>query len=328
MMPTGPGTDIRSEQERATSLPLSPSGRQFEIGFGTQRATIVEVGAGIRALRNGQRDVLHPYAVDEMSDGAHGAPLIPWPNRLRDGRYHFDGADYQLALTEPEKHNAIHGLLRWRPWRPVSHEADRVIMVTTLHPMQGYPFTLDVEIDYHLGLAGLTVRTTAANIGDRPRPTAAANIRYLSPGSGEIDACTLTFDAASRILTDAERQLPTGVEPIEGTAYDFRGGRTVGDLRIDYAFADLGRDEDGRAWVGLRGADGDTAWLWVDETYPIVEIYTADTLAADRRRRGLGVEPMTCPPDAFASGEGVLRLEPGQSVTTTWGAFLAAAGSS
>ena len=52
-----------------------------------------------------------------MCDGAHGAPLIPWPNRLADGRYSFGGTEYQLALTEPENRNAIHGLLRWRNWR-------------------------------------------------------------------------------------------------------------------------------------------------------------------------------------------------------------------
>ncbi|HET9170371.1 MAG TPA: hypothetical protein VFN97_13085 [Actinospica sp.] len=98
--------------------PAAPSGRQFQIAFGDQRATVVEVGGGIRAYRDGQRDVLHPYAVDAMADGAHGAPLVPWPNRLDGGRYSFDGADYRLALTEPEKNNAIHGLLRRRPGRP------------------------------------------------------------------------------------------------------------------------------------------------------------------------------------------------------------------
>jgi aldose 1-epimerase len=321
-MPTQQAADeARSGHWRA--MAPAPSGSQFEIGFGTQRATIVEVGAGIRTYRDGQRDVLHPYAVDKMADGAHGSPLIPWPNRLRDGRYRFDGSDYQLALTEPEKHNAIHGLLRWRPWQPVRHEVDRVIMATTLHPMQGYPFTLDVQIEYQLGQEGLTVRTTAVNVGDKPAPYACGQHPYLSPGTGGVDTCTLALDAGTRILTDVERQLPTGVEPVDGTDYDFRGGRTIGDLQIDHAFTDLARDGGGRAWVSLRGADGEIARLWVDETYPVLEIYTADTLAPERRRRGLGVEPMTCPPDAFNGGDRVLRLEPGQSVTTTWGACLA-----
>ena len=93
-----------------------PSGDQFEISFGAQRATIVEVGGGLREYGVGDRDVLEPYALGDMCDGAHGAPLIPWPNRLADGRYQFDGTDFQTALTEPDKHNAIHGFLRWRSW--------------------------------------------------------------------------------------------------------------------------------------------------------------------------------------------------------------------
>jgi aldose 1-epimerase len=73
----------------------------------------------------------------------------------------------------------------------------------------------------------------------------------------------------------------------------------------------------------LTGPDGRSAELWVDEHHPIFEIFTGDTLRPDRRRQGLGVEPMTCPPNAFQTGEGVVRLEPGQTVTTRWGVRLA-----
>src|SRR5436189_463564 len=118
---------------------VPPSGVQFEIAYGEQRATIVEVGGGVRAYEVGGRSVLDPYPIEAMCDGAHGAPLIPWPNRLADGRYRFDGVDHQVALTEPEKRNAIHGLLRWRPWRAAERERSRVAMQATLHPMQGYP---------------------------------------------------------------------------------------------------------------------------------------------------------------------------------------------
>ena len=319
-MSTSQETGARSEAGAQQSA--APSGHQFQIAFADQRATIVEVGAGIRAYRDGQRDVLHPYAVDAMADGAHGAPLIPWPNRLDGGRYEFDGIAHQLALTEPEKNTAIHGLLRWRSWQALRHEQDSVVMATRLHPMEGFPFTLDLQIEYRLAADGLTVRTTAVNVGDRAAPYGCGQHPYLSPGDLTIDACELDFAAGTRIDTDAERQLPTGVEPVEGTAFDFRGGRQIGDLAIDFAFTDLVRDGAGRAWVSLRGTDGATAALWVDETYPFIELYTADTLSPDRQRRGLGVEPMTCPPNAFASGERLLRLEPGESVTNTWGACL------
>jgi len=303
-------------------LDTCPSGRQIEIAYKDQQATVVEVGGGIRRYEAGGRSVLDPYPIDVACDGAHGAPLIPWPNRLADGKYVFDGAQYQVALSEPEKHNAIHGLLRWRAWRVVRTSSAGVTMGIRLHPMQGYPFLLDVEVDYTLDDDGLTVTTTATNAGAHPCPYGAGQHPYLSPGVGLINQCTLQFEAGVRIVTDNERQLPTGTEVVEGTTYDFREPRLLATTTLDFAFTDLSRDADGRAWVRLGGIDGRRAELWVDESYSIIELYTGDTLVPERRRKGLGAEPMTCPPNAFASGDALIRLEPGQSVSTAWGARL------
>jgi aldose 1-epimerase len=303
-------------------MSIAPSGEQFEITNGAQLATIVEVGGGIREYAVAGRDVLDPYPLQAICDGAHGAPLIPWPNRLADGRYRFEEVDYQVALTEPTKHNAIHGFLRWRPWRAVERTHGRVVMGTRLYPLDGYPFALDVDVVYELSDAGLTVSSTAVNIGEQTCPYAAGQHPYLSPGSGLIDDCELQVPAATRILTDAERQLPTGKEPVEGTPFDFRNARRLGEERLDFAFTDLIRGEDECAVTRLAAPDGKCAELWVDEHYPIVELYTGDTLAPARRRRGLGVEPMTCAPNAFQSREGLITLQPGQSITTRWGARL------
>lgn len=299
-----------------------PSGQQHLISSGDQSATIVEVGGGVRCYTVGDRDVLQPYNRAAMCDGAHGAPLIPWPNRLADGHYTFDGTDHQVPLNEPEKQNAIHGFLRWRSWQASEHTPDRVVMSTQLNPLQGYPYCVQVQVAYTLSEEGLSVVTTATNAGAAACPYGHGQHPYLSPGSGTVNECTLALRAGTRVTTDPQRQLPTGTVPVAGSEYDFSTPRRIGDLEMDHAFTDLGRDEDGRAWVHLTGTDGAVAQLWVDETYPIVEIYTADTLQPPRRRRGLGTEPMTCPPNAFASGDGVIRLEPGQSHTTTWGARL------
>jgi aldose 1-epimerase len=167
------------------------------------------------------------------------------------------------------------------------------------------------------------VSTTATNVGEDACPYGSGQHPYLSPATGRIDDATIHLEGATRVATDDVRQLPTGNEPVEGTPYDFRSPRRLGDLAVDYAFCDLSRDGDGRAWVRVEGSDGRRAELWVDESYPYLEIYTGDTLAPDRRRTGLGVEPMTCPPNAFASGTDLVRLEPGQSATNTWGARLA-----
>jgi aldose 1-epimerase len=302
---------------------FAPSGRQFQITRGDQRATIVEVGGGVREYRVGERDVLQPYGLDRMRDGAHGAPLIPWPNRLADGRYSFDGTEHQVALTEPDKHNAIHGFLLWRQWEPTDEHVDGITMKATLLPLQGFPFALQVEVAYQLGSDGLSVTTTATNIGDVPAPFGSGHHPYLSPGAGLIDDCELHLEAETRIVTDSKRQLPVGREPVTGTDYDFRKGKAVGDLLIDYPFTDLHRDAEDRARVRLTGTDGRTVHLWVDTSYPIVEVYTGDTLSPGRRRRGLGTEPMTCPPNAFHTGEDLIRLDPGAVTSSRWGVSLA-----
>ena len=301
----------------------APSGQQFAIQSGAQRATIVEVGGGVREYEVDGRRVLDPYAVELMRDGAHGAPLIPWPNRLEDGRYRFDDEDFQVALTEPEKHNAIHGFLSWRPWTAAEHEPDRVTMTARLHPLEGYPFTLDARVEYRLDADGLRVTTTVENVGGRACPFGHGQHPYLSPGAGLIDECTLQLPGRVRVLTDPERQLPTGQEDVLGTAFDYLEPKRLGDSKIDFAFTALVRDETGRAWTRLGGSDGASAELWVDASFAYVEAYTGDTLDPGRARLGLGVEPMTCAPNAFASGDGLIRLEPGESVTTTWGARLA-----
>jgi len=301
---------------------IAPSGEQFQIVHGEQRATIVEVGGGIREYEVAGRPVLDPYPLDAICDGGHGTPLIPWPNRLKDGRYSFDGADYRVALTEPAKANAIHGFLRWWPWRAVEREPDRVVMAVPLHPHPGYPFALDIRVQYALGEGGLEVTTTASNLGEDACPYGMGQHPYLSPGTGPIDACSLQLPASTRIVLEGERGLPVGREPVAGSPYDFRKLRPLGDLRLDTPFTDLLRDAAGIATGRLTAPDGGCVELWMDERYGFLQAFTGDGLAEARRRRGLAVEPMTCAPNAFQSGEGLVRLEPGESLSARWGVRL------
>jgi aldose 1-epimerase len=301
--------------------PVAPSGQQFEIALGDQRATIVEVGGGIREYAVAGRPVLDPYPRQAICDGGHGAPLIPWPNRLKDGRYSFDGADYRVALSEPAAGNAIHGFTRWWPWQALARESDRVDMGVRLYAHPGYPFTLELRIEYGLDADGLSVTTTASNIGERACPYGTGQHPYLSAGGGPIDGCTLELPVATRILLD-ERSIPAGSESVDGSSYDFRKPRALGEQVLDTPFTDLERDASGMATARLTAPDGSSAELWVDERYPFLQAFTGDTLSPERRRRGLAIEPMTCAPNAFQSGDGLVRLEPGESFTARWGVRL------
>jgi len=142
-----------------------PSGEQIEIRAGDQRVVVVEVGAGLRSYTAGGRDVLDGYGEDEMATAGRGQVLMPWPNRLEDGAYEFGGSRHQLPLNEPDARNAIHGLVRWEAWTVGERDEDRVVLGHTLHPQPGYPFSLELRIEYALADEGLRVTSTSTNIG-------------------------------------------------------------------------------------------------------------------------------------------------------------------
>src|SRR5579864_2993671 len=96
------------------TIPLT--GTQYEIEAGEYRATVTELGAGLRGLRFGETHLLTT----------------------------FDGAEYHLALSEPARDNAIHGLTRWVPWTRTAHDRDEVTLRCLPLGHQGYPFAVQI----------------------------------------------------------------------------------------------------------------------------------------------------------------------------------------
>jgi len=295
-----------------------PSGEQVSLQLGAGRATFVEVGGGVRAYALGGWDVIDGYGVQDRCNGGRGQPLIPWPNRLRDGRYTWDGAERQLDLSEPERHNAIHGLVRWRNWQVRARDPARVVLGHVLHGEPGYPFMLDLELEYALDPTGLAVTTRARNIGPEACPYGAGMHPYFSLGEPSVDNAILTVRAARRLVLD-ERGIPVGEEPVDGGAVDFRSPGEIGAAQIDTCFTGLERDEHGDARVELGTPDGSRGLVVsLSGEYQYVMVFTGDTLPESQRRRGVAIEPMTCAPDAFRSGAGLVRLEPGEGHVASW----------
>jgi aldose 1-epimerase len=299
---------------------VPPGGRQFELTAGDYRAVIVQAGAGLRLLEHRGRAVIDGYREDEPCEGARGQLLVPWPNRVRDGRYEFRGQARQLDITEPARNCAIHGLVRWDTWQLEEQDSERLVMSYRLHAHPGYPHVLDLRVSYTLDAhTGLLVELLARNVGAQAAPYGLGMHPYLTVGTPTIDSCELLLGADTWLPTD-ERGIPTGVaEPVAGSPLDFRTPRSIGDTQIDFAFGELHRDAAGRAGVTLRDpVSGRSSSLWVDASFPWIEIFSGDHLPA-RRREGLGVEPMSCPPNAFADDRGVVVIEPGENHRATWG---------
>jgi aldose 1-epimerase len=301
---------------------IAPSGEQVVLTLEDQRAVVVEVGGGLRAYSAGGRELLDGYGADEMCTSGRGQLLLPWPNRIEDGAYEFDGQLHQLALNEPERQNAIHGLVRWSAWSISERESSRVVLEHLIRPQPGYPFSLAVEIQYALSDEGLTIATTATNVDSNPCPYGCGTHPYLTLGTATVDSVVLMAPGRA-VLSSDDRGIPSGRIAVEGTEYDFTRPRAIGSTKLDHCFTQLERHA-GVARVELR-ADGETTGLtlWMDEAYGYLQLFTGDPLP-DVDRRSLAVEPMTCPANAFRTGEGLIRLEPGDSFTSKWGLTPAA----
>jgi len=297
----------------------SPSGQQFQIRYGDQVAVVTEVGATIRQYGIGDRPVLDGFGPDEVCSGGRGQHLIPWPNRIRDGRYQHAGQTHQLPLTEPANHNAIHGLVRWAAWVVAERSESQAVLTVTIPPQPGWPTSLDVAVAVELGESGLTVTTTAHNVGAVSAPYGTGAHPYLTLGAERVDSATIQVPAATYLAPD-DRGIPADPKSVQGSAYDFRQPRRLGDLVLDTAFKDIDRDPDGSWRVTMSDAGtGSAATLWADEAYTWIQLFTGDTLPPDKARRGLAVEPMTCGPDAFNAGDGLVVLQPGDSHRARWG---------
>lgn len=293
----------------------APSGEQWTIAAHGYEATVVEVGGGLRHLTHDERDLVFGYAVEAMADAARGHVLTPWPNRIDGGRYSFDGEDYLLAHTEPGLANASHGLVQWLAWDLVERSTHRLTVGVTLHPQPGWAWTLRVEMTYSLDPDGLTVTPNVTNLSSTACPFGFGAHPYLTAGESSLDDAALTLDVTTQLTVD-ERLIPTGRET---STHDFSGGLPLEGVSLDTCFTDIGVT-DGR-WRASVTSGSRTTTLWADASaYRYVQTFTGDGLPEPKNRRsGLAVEPMTCPANAFNTGEGLLTLAPGETWSAPFG---------
>lgn len=291
---------------------IGPTGEQYVITSHRYRAVVTQTGV-LRQLRHDGRDLVDGFAVDAMPAAGRGQLLVPWPNRIRDGRYTFGGTTHQLALTEPKRGNASHGLVRWASWSLVRHDPAVVELSYFLPAQTGYPWALALSTTWRLDADGLTVTQSATNRADSPAPYASGAHPYLLAGPGPCDRWELELPAATYLTVDDERLLPAGRAPFAGVVSD-----PLGATVLNHAVTGLERDRDGTASVHLYDPEADTGvTLWVDERHRWLQVYTGDDTPTPRV--SVAVEPMTAPPDAFNSGEDLVVLEPGASFSASWG---------
>lgn len=301
-------------------MSADPTGVRHRLSSANGSAEITQVGAALRALRIGDIDLVPGYADTRATPAASGVVLVPWPNRVRDGRWSQRGTDYQLAISEPALGNASHGLLRFTPYREVSHTAASVTLAAEVFPQTGYPFHLDTHVTYTLTDTGLDVHHTITNIGADAAPVALGTHPYLCISDVATADLELHVDADTWFRLD-ERNLPIAEEPVDA-AHDLRTPRRVGDLTLDTAYGQLRRGADGRIRGALRAPDGRSVELWADTGFDYLQVYTTDRYPG--HELAVAIEPMTAPADALNSGQDLRWLAPGEAWELSWGVTYSA----
>jgi aldose 1-epimerase len=315
------------------------TGFQYELRAATPSgpalAIVTEVAAGLRLYSVDGIDLVEPFAAEVTPPWGAGIVLMPWPNRIRDGLWQYEGAVQRLSLTEPELLNAIHGLLRYSPYRLLDRSPSSVTLAATIFPQAGYPFLLDTIVQYALTDDGLEVTHTVRNVGRNAAPVALGAHPYLKIGGVPTEDLVLTIAAHTHIDVD-DRQNPVGESAVVGTRFDLRAGRRVGDLALDDGFGGVGAESsEGRSEAtgeepgtprvaSLTAPDGRSVTIWGDQNIRNVQVFTPRNFpfeGPDGAFLGLAVaiEPMTAPANAFNSGVGLHWVEPGEAWSVRWG---------
>ena len=308
-----------------SSTPLS--GTQHLLRSGEYEACVSSVGATLRSLTFAGRDLVVPFSADEVRPAFRGATLAPWPNRVVDGVYVFDGAEQRVALTEPARGHALHGLAAWLDYDAVDKGPDHVTVSAVIEAQTGYPWRVRIDTRYALDGDGLTQSVRATNESDAAAPFGTGPHPYLVAGAGIVDDWTLELPAAEVLHVTPDRLVPTELRAVEADdagRFDYRAARAIGGAEIDHAYTGLIRAATGEAVVRLTDAAGSGVEMSWDAACPWVQVHTADL--PDRsagHRAGLAVEPMTCAPDAFNAARypfdtGLLVIGPGETVDAGW----------
>ena len=280
-------------------------------------AQISEYGASLRGLQVDGVDLVwgSPHATPPMSAGI---TLIPWTNRIDGGLWAWNGTIQQLAITEPELNNAIHGLVATTRFAPALVRADFVRLESSIANAPGYPFRLRIAIEYRVHRRGLDVTTIITNVGECPSPVAVGAHPYLRLGDTAADDIDITIRAESAYELD-ERYIPHGRASVEGTPVDLRSGMPASRAVRHVCYSDLEVVE-GRVSHRLRAVDGAEVEVWADPRFRYAQLFISSEFpGVPDGQLAIAIEPMTAPPNALRAGTDLEWLDPDETWTLTWG---------
>lgn len=273
-----------------------------------QVGILAETGASIafgRVRAGGQWvDFLRPTPESEYGNVSKCASfvMLPWSNRIRDGRFRFNGIDYQLQVNNRDG-TAIHGDVRRRPWRVDSADGTHtgLSIRSADHENVNFPFRFSGRAVYRLDGRDLVMELALKNEDTQPMPGGFGQHPYFVNAKGV--QLELPFALEYELVNAMPTKLPVPIRP----EVDFRTLRPLGDTNLDNLIS--GRQGDAPARLVYPTF---SASLRSDPIFQHMVIYTPPD------KESYAVEPVTNINDGFnlyAQGmpnTGVFILAPGE----------------
>lgn len=232
--------------------------------------------------------------------------LFPFPNRIRDGEFSFNGKSYRLPKNDSSQQNAIHGFAPRNAWRVINSEAEADFASVTgqFRHKQDVPATESLwpgdgclTLTYKLEPHALSVLAVVDNFGDEPFPFGLGYHPYFQlPGVDHpVDDWTLGYTAQQEWVVS--EGLPTGVMRNILPEFDFRTAKRIGNLPLDHLFGGLepmptGRNLGRFATLEYENASGKLEFAGTSEFRELV-------LFVPPHRRAIAIEPYSCATDAI-----------------------------
>lgn len=281
------------------------------------RAVVSARGASLRALSVDGLELIRSTR-DPTPQLAAGTVLVPWPNRVEGASWVHRGQRLELDVTEPAAGNAIHGLLAEHDYSLLERGESWLTLSAPVVGHAGYPFELQTELRYELGPDGITAGHRIRNSGGAPAPVALGVHPYLRVGDWPVEELRLTLPAGAILPLD-ERHFPGQRRAVQGRSESLGDGPRVAEIVSHACFTELERGG-GRLNAELTAPNGRGVRLWADPDFGYVQIYVTPDFPTDAgATTAIAIEPMTAPPNALRSGEGLRWLAPGETWELGWG---------
>lgn len=265
------------------------SGKKMVLSTKDYEASIVSVGAGLAGLTYKGHAIVSGHSADTIARGHQGKVLIPWPNRLYQGRFDPENRLPALPINDPATPSAIHGLCAWQDWSSEYLAANCVRLTSRIAAREAYPFFLEAQAVYTLSdAAGLEITLSVSNLGPGKAPAAIGMHPYLCADNEPIDGCQLQLPAVRRLSFD-EHYLIRQEQSDTDDARRFARPALIGNFRCDDCYENTAGEP---YTVSLTGSE---VMSVLKASSPYLQMYTAEKLG----RRAFAAEPMTAPVNAF-----------------------------